>query len=99
MHKDNTYLYLLINFIINVKLNYYHFSSVKAAAVPVLGKLITDGTSREAKDKARLTLETMIKEYKTFPTSLVVTLIITLATAAPFCPQNFIEEGDQEFNN
>ncbi|OXU27774.1 hypothetical protein TSAR_009523 [Trichomalopsis sarcophagae] len=67
-------------------------ASVKAAAVQVLGKLVTESKVRDAKDKARLTLETIVRDPQGVPSVLAVPLVLTLAAIAPSCPQNYVED-------
>ncbi|XP_024935495.1 lisH domain and HEAT repeat-containing protein KIAA1468 isoform X2 [Cephus cinctus] len=66
--------------------------TVRAASIPALGRLATECTAREARDKARLTLETIAREPQGVPPSLAVPLVSTLATIAPNCPQNYVED-------
>lgn len=54
---------------------------------------MTESDAREAKDKARLTLETIIRDPQGVPMTLAVPLVLTLAAVAPYCPQNFIEDS------
>ncbi|XP_011504966.1 PREDICTED: lisH domain and HEAT repeat-containing protein KIAA1468 homolog [Ceratosolen solmsi marchali] len=65
---------------------------VKSIAVQVLGKLVTESDAREAKDKARLTLETIVRDPQGVSPDLAVPLILTLAAVAPYCPQNYVED-------
>ncbi|KAG7187845.1 hypothetical protein KM043_016879 [Ampulex compressa] len=66
--------------------------TVRAGAIPSLGRLITECKVREARDKARLTLETIAREPQGVPPALAVPLVSTLAFIAPNCPQNYIED-------
>ncbi|XP_012276159.1 lisH domain and HEAT repeat-containing protein KIAA1468 homolog isoform X2 [Orussus abietinus] len=66
--------------------------SVRAAAIPTLGLLVTECTAREARDKARLTLETIAREPQGVPSALAVPLVTTLAAIAPSCPPNYLED-------
>ncbi|XP_003702013.2 RAB11-binding protein RELCH homolog isoform X1 [Megachile rotundata] len=66
--------------------------TVRSAAIPSLGRLITECKVREVRDKARLTLETIAKEPQGIPPSLALPLVSTLAFIAPNCPQNYIED-------
>ncbi|XP_014219882.1 lisH domain and HEAT repeat-containing protein KIAA1468 homolog [Copidosoma floridanum] len=66
--------------------------NVKSSAVQVLGKLITESDAKEAKEKARLTLETIVRDPQGIPADLSVPLILTLAAVAPYCPQNYVED-------
>ncbi|XP_043287266.1 RAB11-binding protein RELCH homolog isoform X2 [Venturia canescens] len=65
---------------------------VRAAAIPALGRLVTECGAREARDKGRLTLETIAREPQGVPSVLAVPLVSTLAAIAPNCPQHFIED-------
>lgn len=58
---------------------------------------MTESDAREAKDKARLTLETIIRDPQGVPTALAVPLVLTLAAVAPYCPQNFVEDSTYIF--
>lgn len=60
----------------------------------VLGKLVTESDVREVKDKARLTLETVVRDPQGVPSVLAVPLVLTLAAIAPYCPQNYVEDGN-----
>ncbi|XP_076170747.1 RAB11-binding protein RELCH homolog isoform X1 [Ptiloglossa arizonensis] len=66
--------------------------TVRSAAIPSLGRLITECKVREMRDKARLTLETIAKEPQGVPSTLALPLVSTLAFIAPNCPQNYIED-------
>lgn len=66
--------------------------TVRSAAIPSLGRLITECKVREMRDKARLTLETIAKEPQGVPPTLALPLVSTLAFIAPNCPQNYIED-------
>ncbi|CAK9833252.1 RAB11-binding protein RELCH, partial [Anthophora retusa] len=66
--------------------------TVRSAAIPSLGRLITECKVREMRDKARLTLETIAKEPQGIPPTLALPLVSTLAFIAPNCPQNYIED-------
>lgn len=66
--------------------------TVRSAAIPSLGRLITECKVREIRDKARLTLETIAKEPHGIPPTLALPLVSTLAFIAPNCPQNYIED-------
>ncbi|XP_076546511.1 RAB11-binding protein RELCH homolog isoform X2 [Osmia lignaria lignaria] len=66
--------------------------TVRSAAIPSLGRLITECKVREVRDKARLTLETIAKEPQGVPPTLALPLVSTLAFIAPNCPQNYIED-------
>ena len=66
---------------------------MKSAAVQVLGKLISESDAKEAKDKARLTLESIVRDPQGVPADLAVSLVLTLASVAPYCPQSFTEDG------
>lgn len=65
---------------------------VKGAAITALGRLIMECGSREAKDKGRLTLETIAREPQGVPPALAVPLVSTLAHIAPNCPQHYVED-------
>ncbi|XP_063983831.1 RAB11-binding protein RELCH homolog [Diachasmimorpha longicaudata] len=65
---------------------------VKAGAISALGRLIMESSSREAKDKGRLTLETIAREPQGVPPTLAVPLVTTLAHIAPNCPQYYVED-------
>ncbi|XP_015110035.1 RAB11-binding protein RELCH homolog [Diachasma alloeum] len=65
---------------------------VKAGAISALGRLIMESGSREAKDKGRLTLETIAREPQGVPPALAVPLVTTLAHIAPNCPQHYVED-------
>ncbi|KAF7994246.1 hypothetical protein HCN44_003336 [Aphidius gifuensis] len=66
---------------------------VKSEAIIALGKLITEAKLiREAKDKGRLTLETIVKEPQGIPSVLLIPIVTTLAHIAPNCPQHFVED-------
>ncbi|CAL7935188.1 unnamed protein product [Xylocopa violacea] len=66
--------------------------TVRSAAIPSLGRLITECKVREMRDKARLTLETIAKEPQGVPPTLALPLVSTMAFIAPNCPQNYIED-------
>ncbi|XP_033223376.1 RAB11-binding protein RELCH homolog isoform X2 [Belonocnema kinseyi] len=66
--------------------------TVRAAAIPILGRLVTECGSKEAREKARLTLETIAREPQGIPSSLAVPLVLTLASIAPNCPQKYVED-------
>ncbi|KAF7407686.1 hypothetical protein HZH66_002223 [Vespula vulgaris] len=66
--------------------------TVKAAVIPPLGRLITECKVREARDKARLTLETIARESQNILSVLATPLVSTLAYIAPSCPQSYIED-------
>lgn len=66
--------------------------TVRSAAIPSLGRLITECKVREVRDKARLTLETIAREPHGVPATLALPLVSTFAFIAPNCPQNFIED-------
>lgn len=66
---------------------------MKASVIPPLGRLITECKVREARDKARLTLETIARESQNILSVLATPLVSTLAYIAPSCPQNYIEDG------
>lgn len=71
----------------------YIFRIVRASAIPALGKLISDSNSREAGDKARMTLETIARELQDSPSALVVPLVLTLASITSSSSQNYVEDG------
>lgn len=48
---------------------------------------------REARDKARLTLETIAKDPQELSQTLATSLVSTFAFIAPTCPQNYIEDS------
>jgi len=48
---------------------------------------------REARDKARLTLETIAKDPQGLSLTLASTLTSTFAFIATTCPQNYIEDS------
>ena len=73
--------------------NLQFYSEVKAAAIPVLGKLVTDCETKEVKEKARAALESIVRDPQGVPTVLLVPLVLALAAAAPYCPQNYLEDG------
>ena len=81
-----------MNFLLSIR-------TVRAAAIPILGRLITECGAKEAREKARLTLETIAREPQGVPPSLAVPLVLTLAAIAPSCPQNYIEDGKIIFYN
>ncbi|XP_015186893.1 PREDICTED: lisH domain and HEAT repeat-containing protein KIAA1468 homolog isoform X1 [Polistes dominula] len=66
--------------------------AVKASVIPPLGRLITECKLREARDKARLTLETIARESQNVLSVLATPLVSTLAYIAPSCPQSYIED-------
>ncbi|XP_076658534.1 RAB11-binding protein RELCH homolog [Halictus rubicundus] len=66
--------------------------TVRCAAIPSLGRLITECKVREMRDKARLTLENIAKDPQGVPPALALPLVSTLALIAPNCPQNYIED-------
>ncbi|XP_017887570.1 RAB11-binding protein RELCH homolog isoform X1 [Ceratina calcarata] len=66
--------------------------SVRSAAIPSLGRLITECKVREMRDKARLTLETIAKDPQGVPPTVALPLVSTYAFIAPNCPQNYIED-------
>lgn len=65
---------------------------VRCAAISSLGRIIIECKVREARDKARLTLETIAKDPQGLSPTLAVTLASTFAFIAPTCPQNYIED-------
>ncbi|KAK0167734.1 hypothetical protein PV327_001605 [Microctonus hyperodae] len=67
---------------------------VRASAVTAIGKLITDCAAKEAKDKGRLTLESIVKEMDdTIIThTFSIALVSTLANIVPNSPQHYIED-------
>ncbi|EFN67746.1 LisH domain and HEAT repeat-containing protein KIAA1468 [Camponotus floridanus] len=65
---------------------------VRCAAISSLGRIITECKVREARDKARLTLETIAKDSQGFSQTLATSLVSTFAFIAPTCPQNYIED-------
>lgn len=67
---------------------------MRAAAIPALGRLVTECGAREVRDKGRLTLETIAREPQGVPSVLAVPLVSTLAAIAPNCPQHYIEDGE-----
>ncbi|XP_046607039.1 RAB11-binding protein RELCH homolog isoform X1 [Neodiprion virginianus] len=66
--------------------------TVKAAAIPALAHLVTECGAKEARDKARLTLEMIAREPQGIPSSLAVSLVTALSSIAPNCPQNYTED-------
>jgi len=48
---------------------------------------------KEARDKARLTLETIAKDPQEISQILATSLVSTFAVIAPTCPQNYIEDS------
>ncbi|XP_066591487.1 RAB11-binding protein RELCH homolog [Prorops nasuta] len=66
--------------------------SVRGAAIVALGRVITECKLRNVRDKARMTLETITREPQGVPSALASTLVSTLASIAPNCPQNYIED-------
>ncbi|XP_014225659.1 lisH domain and HEAT repeat-containing protein KIAA1468 homolog [Trichogramma pretiosum] len=66
--------------------------TVKAAAIPLLGKLITECDTRDVKDKARGALESILRDPSGIPDVLIVPLILAIAAAAPYCPQSYLED-------
>ncbi|XP_031826270.1 RAB11-binding protein RELCH homolog isoform X2 [Nomia melanderi] len=66
--------------------------TVRCAAIPSLGRLITECKVKEMRDKARLTLETIAKDPQGVPSPLALPLVSALAFIAPNCPQNYIED-------
>ncbi|XP_011138092.2 lisH domain and HEAT repeat-containing protein KIAA1468 homolog [Harpegnathos saltator] len=65
---------------------------VRYAAILSLGRVITECKVREARDKARLTLETIAKDPQGLSQILATSLVSTFAFIAPNCPQNYIED-------
>ncbi|KAL6426044.1 hypothetical protein ACFW04_008967 [Cataglyphis niger] len=65
---------------------------VRCAAISSLGRIITECKVREARDKARLTLETIAKDSQELSQALATSLVSTFAFIAPTCPQNYIED-------
>ncbi|XP_020279008.1 lisH domain and HEAT repeat-containing protein KIAA1468 homolog isoform X2 [Pseudomyrmex gracilis] len=65
---------------------------VRCAAISSLGRIITECKVKEARDKARLTLETIAKDPQEFSQALATSLVSTFAFIAPTCPQNYIED-------
>ncbi|KAK0082778.1 hypothetical protein PV325_009838 [Microctonus aethiopoides] len=67
---------------------------VRANAVTAIGKLITDCAAKEAKDKGRLTLESIVKEMDdTIIThTFSIALVSTLANIVSNSPQHYIED-------
>ncbi|KAM0725477.1 RAB11-binding protein RELCH [Formica fusca] len=65
---------------------------VRCAAISSLGRIITECKVREARDKARLTLETIAKDPQELSQTLATSLVSTFAFIAPTCPQNYIED-------
>ncbi|XP_012535245.1 RAB11-binding protein RELCH homolog isoform X2 [Monomorium pharaonis] len=65
---------------------------VRCAAISTLGRIITECKVKEARDKARLTLETIAKDPQDFSQILATSLVSTFAVIAPTCPQNYIED-------
>jgi len=68
-------------------------SDVRCAAISTLGRIITDCKMKEARDKARLTLETIAKDPQEISQILATSLVSTFAVIAPTCPQNYIEDS------
>lgn len=68
-------------------------SGVRCAAISSLGRIITECKVREARDKARLTLETIAKDPQGLSQALAISLVSTFAFIAPNCPQNYIEDS------
>ncbi|XP_012259710.2 RAB11-binding protein RELCH homolog [Athalia rosae] len=66
--------------------------TVKAAAIPALARLVTECGAKEARDKARLTLETIAREPQGVPSSLAVPLVTALSSIAPNCPRHYVED-------
>lgn len=66
--------------------------NVRCAAISSLGHIITECKVREARDKARLTLETIAKDSQELSQALATSLVSTFAFIAPTCPQNYIED-------
>ncbi|XP_057332305.1 RAB11-binding protein RELCH homolog [Microplitis mediator] len=66
--------------------------TVKAAAVTALGKLITDCTASQVRDKGRLTLESIVKDPQGVSQALTIPLITTFTCIAPNCSQHYIED-------
>ncbi|XP_058801173.1 RAB11-binding protein RELCH homolog [Phymastichus coffea] len=66
--------------------------SVKGAAVQALGKFLMESEAQEAKDKSRQCIESILRDPQGVPPALGATLVLTLATVAPYCPQNYVEE-------
>ncbi|XP_018359092.1 PREDICTED: lisH domain and HEAT repeat-containing protein KIAA1468 homolog isoform X1 [Trachymyrmex cornetzi] len=64
---------------------------VRCAAISTLGHIITECKVREARDKGRLTLETIAKDPQELSQTLATSLVSTFAVIAPTCPQNYIE--------
>ncbi|KYM94013.1 hypothetical protein ALC62_15375 [Cyphomyrmex costatus] len=65
---------------------------VRCAAISTLGRIITECKVREARDKGRLTLETIAKDFQEFSQTLATSLVSTFAVIAPTCPQSYIED-------
>ena len=89
--------YIIIIIIINIARNIVRYTgfyrTVRAAAIPALGRLVTECGAREVRDKGRLTLETIARESSDdIPAALALPLVSTLAKIAPDCPQHFNEE-------
>lgn len=55
-----------------------------------------ESSVREVKDKARLTLETIVRDPQGIPAALAAPLVLTLASVAPYCPPNFVEDGESK---
>lgn len=73
------------------------FSGVRCNAISSLGRIITECKVREARDKARLTLETITKDPQGLSQTLATSLVSTFAFIAPTCPQNYIEDSKSIF--
>ncbi|XP_012223943.1 RAB11-binding protein RELCH homolog isoform X2 [Linepithema humile] len=65
---------------------------VRCNAISSLGRIITECKVREARDKARLTLETITKDPQGLSQTLATSLVSTFTFIAPTCPQNYIED-------
>jgi len=66
---------------------------VRCAAISTIGRIITECKVREARDKGRLTLETIAKDPQELSQTLATSLVSTFAVIAPTCPQNYIENS------
>ncbi|KAJ8683790.1 hypothetical protein QAD02_019582 [Eretmocerus hayati] len=65
---------------------------VKAAAVQVLGKFVMRSSVPEVKDKARQSLESILRDPQGVSADLAIPLIATLVNIIPHCPAHFVED-------
>lgn len=60
-----------------------------------LGKFLTESEAQEAKDKSRQCIESILRDPQGVPHALAPSLVMTLATVAPYCPQNYVEDSEK----